>query len=208
MFVVLSQIWLGRRLISRWSERFKIAALCLHAGRKAAKSSSFRISLLYLKFGIELLGDRGWRDEYDLTLMLYNATAEMEVCNANYEGMELLVAEVLKHSRCVDDTIQARTTKVYGFGVSDRQQEGLDLGILLMSDLGYAFPVHFCLWTLRSEMKIVLSLLKGKSNDYIKRLPIIDDAKVLAAMHVLNMVSAYSIRQYICWLLGLLIALI
>lgn len=197
IFVVLSQIWMGRRLVTRLSERYKIAALCLHAGRKAAKSSSFRISLLYLKFGIELLGDRGWRDEYDLSLMLYNATAEMEVCNANFEGMELLVTEILHNSRNADDTIQARTTQVYAFGVSDRQQEGLTLGIQLMSDLGYAFPVHFCLWTLRSEMKTVLSLLKGKSNDYIKRLPVIEDAKVLAAMHVLNMVSA-CFCLYVC----------
>jgi hypothetical protein len=78
---------------------------------------------------------------------------------------------------------------VYALGVADRQRDSVNLGIQLMSDLGYAFPIHFCKWTLRSEIKSVMSLLKGKSTDYIKRLPIIEDAKILAAMHVLNMVS-------------------
>ena len=192
IFVVLSQIWIGRRLISRLSERYKIAALCLHAGRKAAKSSSFRISLIYLRFGIELLGggEGAWRDEYNLTLLLHNATAEMEVCNANVEGMELLMTNILRYSRSAEDTIQARTTQVYAFGVSDRQQDGLDLGIQILSDLGFGFPSKFCRWSLRSEMKKILLLLRGKSDDYIKRLPVINDEKVLAAMHVLNMVSS------------------
>jgi hypothetical protein len=102
--------------------------------------------------------------------------------------MEWLVSEILQNGRNADDTIQARRTQVYALCVSDRQHEGLDRGIQLLADLGFAFPVHFSLWTLRSEVKAVLSLLKGKSNDYIKRLPIIDDANVLAAMHVLNVV--------------------
>ena len=189
IFVVLSHLRIGRRLIGRSSERYKVAALCLHAGRKAAKSSSFRVSLIDLRLGIELLGDRGWRDEYNLTLMLYNATAELEVCNANYERMEYLVTEILQHSRCADDTIPARTTQVYALCVSDRQHEGLDRGIRLMSDLGFAFPAHFSLWALRNEVKSVLSLLKGKTNEYLKRLPDINDTTVLSAMHVLNMVS-------------------
>jgi predicted ATPase len=175
-------------LIKKLSERYQIAALCLRAGQKAAKSSAFLISLFYLEFGIEVLGDRGWRDEYYLTLMLFNATAEMEVCNSNYKKLDLIVDTILKNGRCADDTIQARRTQVYALCVSDRQHEGLDQGIQLMADLGFAFPKHHSLWALRNEVKAVLLLLKGKSNDYLKRLPIINDANALAAMHVLNVV--------------------
>jgi predicted ATPase len=188
IYVVLSQVWIGRRLIEQYSERYQIAALCLRAGQKAAKSSAFRISLFYLEFGVELLGDRGWCDEYDLTLTLYNATAEMEVYNSKYDKMELLFNDILKNGRCADDTIQARRTQVYALCVSDRHHEGLNQGIQLMADLGFAFPRHFSLWALRNEVKAVLLLLKGKSNDYLKRLPIIDNSNALAAMHVLHVV--------------------
>jgi predicted ATPase len=95
VFVVLSQMIVRRRLITRSTERYRVASLCLHAGRKAAKLSNFRVALIYLKFGIELLGDSGWRDEYDLSLTLNNAVAEMEMCATNFEGMELVIESII-----------------------------------------------------------------------------------------------------------------
>jgi predicted ATPase len=200
IFVVMSQMYLGRRWITRYTERYKIAALCLRAGRKAAKSSTFRMSLTYFKFGIELLGEWGWRHKYELTLIIYNAAAEMEVCNNNYEGMEVLLDAILLNSRCVDDKIQARTTQVYAHGINDRQQESLDLGIQLLAEIGHPFPHHLSQTTMRREMKSVLLLLKGKSNEYLKRLPVMEDAKVLAAMQVLNLVSLcfLLLRIFVC----------
>jgi predicted ATPase len=117
IFVVLSQMIVGRRLTTRSTERYSVA-LCLHAGRKAAKLSNFRVALIYLKFGIELLGDRGWRDAYDLSLTFNNAVAEMEMCATNFEGMELVIESIICHARCSDDKIQARTTQLYARCVS------------------------------------------------------------------------------------------
>jgi predicted ATPase len=189
IFIILSQMILGRRLITREPERYSIANLCYHAGRKAAKTSNFRVALTYLNFGIELLGDRGWRAEYELSLMMYIAAAEMEVCNANYEGMEVRVKSILENGRSAEDKVQAKTLQIYALGVTDRQQLGLDMGLELLSDLGFPFPRRFCRSSLRKELTFVQKLLKGKSNDYIGRLPIIEDKDVLAALNVLSVVS-------------------
>ena len=188
MFVILSQLHIGRRLINRSTERYNIATLCLHAGHKAAKSSTFRVALVYLKFGIELLGQTGWRDEYDLSLLIYNAASEMEMCNANYEGMKSLVESVVRNSRRDDDTIPAKTTLLHGLLVNDQQQQGLDLGRELLSNLGYGLSRRFNTLNFWLEMMLIQRLLKGKSNDYLKRLPVITDEKVLASMHILNLV--------------------
>ena len=75
LFLLLSQFNIGRDLITRETERFAIASLCLHAGMKAANLSTFRIASLYLELGVCCVEDRGWRDEYDLTLALHNAGA-------------------------------------------------------------------------------------------------------------------------------------
>jgi predicted ATPase len=189
IFIILSQMFLGRRLITRIPERYSIANLCYHAGRKAAKTSNFRVALTYLNFGIELLGDRGWRAEYELSLMMYIAAAEMEVCNANYEGMEALVKSILVNGRSAEDKVPAKTLQIYTLGVTDRQQLGLDMGRELVSDLGFPFPRRFSGASFRKELKSVQRLLRGKSNDYIGRLPIIEDKNVLAALNVLNLVS-------------------
>ena len=179
---------IGKRLITREKERYAIASLCLHAGIKAAKSSTFRMATVYLNLAIELLGDRGWRDEYDLTLAVYNAAAEMEMCTANFEAMETLGASVLKHARCSSDKIQARATQIYAMGVCDRQQEALDLGIVVLEGLGERFPRHMCRHAMMSELHSVQKLLRGKSNEQLMRLPNIADEEILACLQILNLV--------------------
>ena len=190
IYVVLSQMIRGRRLITRTTERYSVAGLCLHAGRKAAKSSTFRVATIYLNFGIELLGESGWREEYDLTLLIYNAGAEMAMCTAHFEDMEGLVESVMKHARSAGDKLPARTTLMYALGVTDRQKKGLDLGLQLLTDLGFPLPKSFCMLSLVRELISVKRLLKGKSNCYLKRLPSVDNEDVLASLQILNLVSS------------------
>jgi predicted ATPase len=120
IFVLLSQLFVGRRLIRCEKEQSRVANLCLHAGKKAAKPSTFRTASIYFNFGIELVKDRGWEEEYTLTLALYNAAAEMELCMANYEQMETLIQTVIERPH---DKIQAKVTEPHGMGIADRQQQ-------------------------------------------------------------------------------------
>jgi predicted ATPase len=188
IFVVLSQQILGRRLITRSKEKYNIASLCLHAGRKAAKLSDFRAASIFLRFGIELLGDQGWKDVYDLALAIHNDACEMEMCAANFEGIELLVGGIMRNARSSRDRIQARTTQLYAFSVNDRQQEGLDLGLQLLREVGSPLPKRLNMFTLLRELRSVQNLLKGRSNEYLKRMPIIDDEDILSAMRILHLV--------------------
>jgi predicted ATPase len=190
LFVLLSQMIVGKRLITREKERYAIASLCLHAGKKAAKLSTFRLATVYLNFGIGLLGDRGWRDEYDLTLASYNAAAEMNMCTGHFDAMEPLLESVLKNSRSLCDRIQAHSTKIYALGMADRQDDALDLGLGVLADLGVKLPWSKCKLSMKSELKAVHRLLRGKSNAQLMRLPYIEDQDVLACLQILSVVSA------------------
>jgi hypothetical protein len=77
---------------------------------------------VYLKLGIN-----GWRDEYELALALHNAGAEMEMCSSNMERTDELVDAVLSHSRQTLDRVQAQSTRIYALGITDRQQECIEL---------------------------------------------------------------------------------
>lgn len=199
IFVLLSQINIGKSLITREKERYTIASLCLHAGRKAAKSSTFRTATVYLNLAIDLLGDRGWRDEYELTLAVHNAAAEMDMCTANFEAMDKLIESVLIHARCQGDKIQARATQIYAMGVSDRQQEALDLGLAVLASLGERFPRNLCRSKMVSELKSVQKLLKGKSDEQLMRLPHIENGEILACLQILNLMflQALQVRPYL-----------
>jgi predicted ATPase len=190
IFVVLSQLIQGRRLISRPNERYRIVTLCLHAGRKAATLSNFGAASTYLKFGIELLGNLGWKDVYHVALAIHNDACEMEMCAANFEEMGFLVESILQHARCDGDKLKARTTQIYALSVSDRQVEALDLGVQLLRDIGSPLPKSLSVWTLLRKLRSVQNLLKGKSNDFLKQMPLIEDDDILAAMRILHLVSS------------------
>jgi predicted ATPase len=187
LFIVLSQMMIGRKLITREKERMSVASLCLHAAKKAAKSSTFRIASIYLNFGVELVGTRGWRDDYHLTLAVYNAAAEMEMCTANFERMEQYLKTVFENARPTDQ-IQSYATKIYALGVSDRALEAIDTGINVLKELGETFPNRLCSAHVMSEVRTVRKLLKGKSDAQLLRLPTLANEQKLAAMQILQLI--------------------
>ena len=188
LFTMLSQMRIGRRLINREKERVAIATLCLHAGSKAAKSSTFRTAWIYLDFGVGLLGGKSWRHHYDLTLSVYNAGAEMAMCCGKFERMDELVDQVLANARSLGDKIPAYSTRIYGLGVCEKQLDAIDLGIEVLRGMGEKFPNRLCRAHLMSEVKQARKLLRGKSNEQLLRLPPIGNRGKLACLQILNLV--------------------
>ena len=187
IFVLLSQFKIGKRLVQREKERYAIATLCLHAGTKAARSSTFRTAAVYLIFGIYLVGERGWRDEYDLTLSLYNAGAEMDMCSGNFKRMDELIEGVLLHAKTALDKVQANCTRIYVLGSQDEQQKAIDLGVEVLQDLNELFPSRLCKAHLMAEIRSVQKLLRGKSDEQLMRMAPLDDPWKRACLHVLQL---------------------
>ena len=129
MFQVLSRFNFGDRLIKRENERTSIAALCLLAGRNAAKPFAIRCAVVYLRLGIRLLGERTcWMEKYNINLGLYHAAAEMELCCANFVTCRRLLDEIFGNARDDKDKNQAKVTLIYCLGSSGKQLDALKLG--------------------------------------------------------------------------------
>lgn len=188
IFTLLSQMNLGRRLIYRKRERVAVSTLCLHAGTKAAKSSTFRTAAIYLKMGISLLDEESWQENYDLALSLHNAAAEMEMCTANFEGMEALVNLVFFHATNFRDKVQAYATKIYALGVSERQEEAIDMAIEVLEELGESFSPRLSSGRLKTEMKRVNAMLRSKSDTQLLRMPIMSDEDKLSCLQIINLI--------------------
>lgn len=187
IFQILSQMQFGRRLIARDNEKIRVASLCHVAGLKAARCSTFRVANAFLSFGVSLLSSRSWRDNYDLSLALYNATAETEMCLANFEAMENLLKDIFIHARSFRDKLPAYSTQMYALNVRDRQRESLDLGVEVLRGLGEKFPRRYCKARLLSELRSVKILLRGKSDEQLLRLPAIQRNDKLQALQVLQL---------------------
>jgi predicted ATPase len=195
LFTVLSQMKIGGRLITSNTEKRAISMVCLHAGKVAAQSSAFLAAAEYLAFGISLLSERRWLgDETDLTLALYNAAAEVELCRSNFTRLDELIEDILSNTRRTDEQLQAQCTKIYALGVRYRQEEAIDLGIEILKSVGETFPSRLCMAHLMGEMKGVERLLRGKEDEQLLRQPFMTDFKRQMAMRILNIISLD------CWL--------
>jgi predicted ATPase len=189
LFTVMAQFRIGQRLIQRPAEREAVASLCYHAGFRAARSSSFRVASEYFNLGIDLLGDKGWRESYDLALSLRNAASEMSMCSGDFELMDAHIKSILLNARLFRDSIQARATKIYSFGMSDaRQSEAVREGIDVLRHLGVRIPSKSTRLRLTVELVGVRRILRNKTDNFFLRMPTLSNPEKRSCLQILSLV--------------------
>jgi predicted ATPase len=186
-------------------ERTAVAKLCLRATERAVHLASFQTAFIYVQHAISLLDARCWRDEYKLSMNLYNSAAEVAYCSGNIDDVFRSLEETFKHARSFEDTLRGQATKVYALGSSGRMKEAVTTGLDVLRELGETFPSKPSSLRIRFEIMRVKRRLKDKTNESLLRLPLIDDSEKLAAMQILNMTffNAFSTYEKVAPLLVL-----
>jgi predicted ATPase len=105
LYLVADQYKLGLSKLESEDERNEVAGIFLAASKKGTSSSAFGTAAEYLETGISLLGNRHWRDQYDLSLELFNAAAENHHCCGNHAQVDNLIKSIQLHTRSFHDTL-------------------------------------------------------------------------------------------------------
>jgi predicted ATPase len=184
---VVSQLVKGASKISEDRDRHVVASLCITAGTMAAGTKGFQSASIHFLHGIDILGDRRWTYHYDLCLQLHNLAAEACYCIGEFEQLDELVDETLRHSRFFDDSLQARSTQVYSFSSRGMYTEALETGLATLSDLGEVIPSHPSTMRIIACVTITKRALRKKTNLQILRLHSIVEPRKIAAMQILNL---------------------
>lgn len=192
IFVVVGQLVIASSLMTDPQERTAVAKLSLHAGKRAVELSNFHTARVYLMHGISLLGERSWRDDYDLCVSLYNAAAEISFASGHIEIVHELTGQVLTNARCFEDTIRAQTINAYAFGGCGDLNKAIDTCTQLLQRLGETFPARPTFLHVALEMKRLKRRLNCKTNEAILRLPVMHDPKKLAVIQTLNIAVYYA----------------
>lgn len=192
IFVVVGQLMAGSKFILEERERIAVAKLCLRAGERSVYMSSFQSAFVYLVRGIELLGTQCWRDNYSLSLEMYNAAVEVAFCAGCFDDVHSFVGEVLMHAACFDDTLRAHAAKVYTLGSSGFGQEAIAYGLKVLLDLDESFPVRPNLLRIFIELQRIRRRLRARTSESLLRLPLMENGRKLAAMQILNQVFLYT----------------
>jgi predicted ATPase len=192
LFLVTNQLCLGSSAMYDPEEKNSLAELCPCAGKRASKVSSFDTAAIYLDIGINMLGNRRWRDEYDLSLDLYGSMAEVACSQGDYARVDELLQEILENSRSLHEKLRALTIQVYSLGSRNEHQEAIDKGVEVLKLLGLKFPKKSRMIHILMSMMKTKRMLRGRSDEQILSMPIIQCEDRLAALRLLNIVFLYA----------------
>jgi len=193
-FLVVNQLRQGVELVEDQSERDSMAVLLLRVGEKATETSAFAAAADYLHLGIQLLCNRHWRDQYELSLNLYSAAAEVEYCNGNFDRMDTLVAALLQHARNLEDKSRALMLSIYSLGSRNELQKAIDRGFEVLRDFEEFFPSKPSSFTVVRELWKTKKMLRRLSDSDILGLPRMRDSSKLSAMRIMNLLFAYTLN--------------
>ena len=142
------------------SERLRLAEINLEAAENSSDLSAFSISAEYAGRGIDLLPPDRWEMHRDLTLRLYNVSAQSEDRSGNADMVYKRYKEVADRN----DIQWSEKVDIYGAqihavgGILRQQDEAVDLILLILRQQGLKIPKT----TFGKSMTLVRQLLKVK----------------------------------------------
>src|SRR6476469_7653247 len=194
IFDIVNQLNVGIDTISQQSEKTQLAQLNLTAGRKAKADAAYEVAVRYLRVAMELLPADCWESQYDLTLAIYESTAEAEYLNINYEDSKKLVDIVLQKSQTLLEKVNVYELQIQSYNAQNRVVEALNTGLEVLKLLGISFPQN------PHALNIVAGLSNTKLSLGLKRiedlanLPEMIDPEKQAAMRILSGILSSAIQ--------------
>ena len=190
IFEITNHLNLARSLISNDDERIQLAGLNLAGGRKAVASNAYDSAARLLTIGTELIPDDCWVFHFSLTLDLYGELANAEQLCGNHDRAEEIVQEILKHAHDPLQRVAAFETRIRALNNQNRLADALSAARQILRELGIRLPeqpgVPHVLAALLST-RLTIRMRGGK--DYILRAPEMRNAKIRAALGILNYIS-------------------
>jgi predicted ATPase len=204
IFVVVGQLLAGKQYIVVERERTAVAKLCLRACERSVFVSSFHSAYDYVLNGIDLLGTKDWRENYDFTLSLYNAAVELAYCTGHPKDALKFAEIIISQSRCFEDSLHGLTMKVRTLGSIGNVDECVEFGLNVLSQLGEKFPSSPGMVRCYIELRRIRYRVKRKTSETLLRLPLMTNERKLAAVHLLNQLFMYCCqnRPFLAPLLG------
>ena len=192
LLLVANQLKLGARLIEKETERISLAQLLIDVSSISTSLASFKIAFSQLELGISLIGNRPWRDHYDLCLDLHNAAGEVCYYLCDYDRMESYTEEVISNARKGSDKLRAYTTRIYSLASRGYLNEALDLGVDTLGLYGYRFPAKIGMAGIKRELRKTMQMLEGKTDQDILSLPALSDPHTRSIIGLMNIMFVYA----------------
>ncbi|MEG4121822.1 ATP-binding protein, partial [Microcoleus sp. N9_B4] len=190
LFEIVNQLNMGKSLIIEPSEQTQLAQLNLQAGQKARAATAYTAALEYSITGIDLLAEKRWTSQYELTLALYETATEAAYLNGNFPQMNQLTTIVLEHTRTLLDRVNVHQVEIQAAQAQAQPSKAIQIALQILKQLGVSFPEEPNGEDIGKALQETLSLVGGRQPLDLIALPEMTDRTQLAIMEILAGVTA------------------
>jgi predicted ATPase/signal transduction histidine kinase len=190
IFDVVNQFDSGSTLLSDQREKDMVAELNLRAGKKAKAAAAYDSASLYLKAGMEQVGNEAWDRTPKLAFALWLERAESEFLNGKFEESDRLIRELF-------DRVNSKTEKVAVYRLSillhlirAEYRQALNDGLECLYLFGIEMPRAPTREHVATECENIYQVLGQRSIESLIGLPLMTDPDMQAAMGVLSVMAA------------------
>ena len=186
LFDIVGHLNQGIELINQLSEREALAQLNLKAGQKARSSTAYSAANIYLQTGIDLLRANCWQSQYELTLNLYVAAAEVAYLNADLDGMEEVATQVLQKAQTILDKVKIYEIQMAAQTAQSKVLEAIAVGRKALKQLGVELPIEPNEALISKALQTLGGQLQDRQIEKLVDLPLMTNSQTQAAMQLLR----------------------
>ncbi|MBD2744996.1 ATP-binding sensor histidine kinase [Coleofasciculus sp. FACHB-1120] len=190
LFEIVNQLNMGKSLIIEPSEQTQLAQLNLQAGQKARAATAYTAAFEYATTGIDLLAEKRWTTQYELTLALYETATEAAYLNGNFPQMSQLTTIVLEHTKTLLDRVNVHQVEIQAAQAQAQPSKAIQIALRILKQLGVSFPEEPNREDIERALQETLSLVGGRQPLDLLALPEMTDRTQLAIMEILAGVTA------------------
>ncbi len=184
IFEIVNQFNKALELITVQQERYELAKMNLIAGQKALSSTAYKAALKYLNTGRELLISDCWKTEYELSLGLHEALAEVTYSTGDFQGLEEFVEVVLAQAKTLLEKVKVYEIRIQAYTSENKLVEAIYIAREVLEQFGVTFPQKPTQEDIKKGLQDTAALIGDKTIEELTNLPSITCENKLAIMRI------------------------
>ncbi len=176
------------RLIDR-DEKARVATIDLRAGRKTKASAAYASARVYFAAGMQLLDERDWDSQSELTFSLWLERAECELLSGNFAEAEQLITELLERGASKVDQAAVYHLKVQFHTLKSENVQAIESALACLRLFSIDIPARPTPAQVEVEYDTVWRTLAERPIEGLIDLPLMTDPELQAAMQLLSILS-------------------
>jgi predicted ATPase/signal transduction histidine kinase/ActR/RegA family two-component response regulator/tRNA A-37 threonylcarbamoyl transferase component Bud32 len=193
LFDIVGHLNRATELITDPMDRESLAQLNLFAGKKARNSTAYAAANIYLQTGIQILSSNCWETQYQLTLNLYVAAAEVAYLHGDLDAMEKMTIEVLQLARTILDKVEIYRIQIAALTANGKMPEAIGIGINALSQLGVELPIRPNEADTGKALQMLANQLEDRQIEELLNLPVMRDLQTQQIIKLLVDLGAPSV---------------